>query len=256
MAETRLKKGNKDCTSDVVSLFEDLKKQIFKTQEETMKKLLDIEESQSFISRQYDDIIKKLDKMTELEVKFKKCEADNENKNKVISELSARLSRMEQYSRKNMIEISNIAFTKEENPVQLAIKVASKFGVPLQTNDIQAAHRLGRPIEGKTPNMIVELASRPKRDQWLTQRKRTVLNSEVTGKDKGKIFIYESMSPYFKELNFKVRNIIKESNKKYFVWYKDYSILVRRDLPNFKPIKIKCSSDLPLLERIIQETQQ
>lgn len=253
--ETRHKKTlGAEGSSEMTSIFEELKTQITKNNEATMKKLAEIEDSQNFLCSKYDEIIKRLDKISELEVRLKKVEAQNDEKSKQIIELSSRLARSEQYSRKNMLEICNVAHSPDEKPVDLVIKIASKAGVALEPNDIQAAHRLGKVIQGKKiPNIIVELSSRPKRDFWLSQRKKTVLNSEVTGCNHGRIFINESLSPYFKDLNYKVRSITKQSANKYFVWYKDYSIFVRQDLPNATPLKIQSEKDLPNITKNILE---
>lgn len=253
MPETRQQKANCHDQSDIIAMLEDLRGQVQESQKSTMRKLLDIEESQSFLSRKYDEIIAKLDKIEQMETRLKTCEEDIVQKNKTINDLAMRLARSEQYSRKCMLELGNVACNKNENLTEVAIKVAEKVGVQLVASEIQAVHRLGKINEAKIPNVIIELTSRPKRDLWLAQRKKVVLNVDITGQEKGRIFLNEALSPFYKDLNYKVRNIIKNVNEKFFVWYRDYAICIRKDEENGKIIKIQSINDLQLLEKKLSQ---
>ena len=62
-----------------------------------------------------------------------------------IKDQERRLSEIEQYSRKNVLNFTGIPEEKDENCLQLALDLGKAMGVKLDRTDIDNAHRVGRP---------------------------------------------------------------------------------------------------------------
>ena len=65
--------------------------------------------------------------------------------NTKIKEQEQRLSEIEQYSRKNVLNFTGIPEQNDENCLQLALDLGKVMGVKLDRTDIDNAHRVGRP---------------------------------------------------------------------------------------------------------------
>lgn len=139
---------------------------------------------------------------------------------------SRRLCRSEQYSRNKMLEIRNLREVQQENLRSVVMKVAGKLGVDVKDEEIQAVHRLKK-RDDKVPGVIVELSSRPKRDAIVFAKNKVLTNLELTGAGEGKVFIGDSLSPYYRKLLYDVRS---RANSLGFedTWYSKYNICVRK----------------------------
>lgn len=200
------------------------------TMSAVQKQLTDISTSQQYLSDGYDEIRKKFemfDNMNKEIDKLKKCVAE---KDKQLNDLATRVVHVEQYSRRKHIEFTNVICKQGEDVDSLVINVAKCVGVNLTKGDIQLAHRL--PTSGnKTPVIIAELTNRYKRDELIINRYKSIIsNKSVVGNDvnNSRIFINESLSPYFKNLFYQVKMLAKEKGYK-FVWYRNYKILVKKN---------------------------
>lgn len=179
------------------------------------------------ISEQYDDITQKLGIIEALQNKVLQLENGIEKRDKIISELSTRVCHMEQYSRNTCFEIRELEQEKDEDLPSLAIKVASKLGVSLRNDEIQAVHRL-KPKQGKITPIICKLSRQDKCQEIIQNRKKTVVTNQlICGKGEGKVYIGESLSPFYSKLLWEVRQVVKPYNYK-FIWYKRYAIHLRK----------------------------
>ena len=71
-----------------------------------------------------------------------------------ISEQSDRIAELEQYSRRNCLNFTGVPESENENSVQLAIELSKMANVKIDKNDIDRAHRIGRPkqaTQGQSP---------------------------------------------------------------------------------------------------------
>lgn len=194
----------------------------------------------------YKEVISKLEVITSLQSRMQSLESEVKNlqklssgKDQVIDDLHKRVCRLEQYSRKNSFEIREVQPAKDESVENIALKLADKLGVPLALHEIQAAHRLPA-SSGKIPGIIVNLASRKKRD-LIVSSKKVVTNLELTGVGSGRVWVGDSLSPHYKNLLWKARMRAKEVNYKFVWWRRD--VLVRKD-ENAPVFKIICENDL------------
>lgn len=187
----------------------------------------EITDSQKFLALQYDEIKKSLDEIKDLKLKVLTLEQKLTEKDKEVNMLKKQMTHVEQYSRRNMIEIREVHQQKDEKVERVVVKVAQKFDVPLTEEDIEVAHRL-KAAPGKKPAIIVELNSRKKRNLFLESRKKVVTNQDVLREGEGRIYLSESLSPFYRELLWKTRKIAKEDDYR-FCWYQNEKILLRKE---------------------------
>lgn len=212
-----------------------------------------IEESQKFMSDQYDDIRKQLSEITLLTGKVKKLEEENLKKDLVISELNVRVNALEQYSRKNNFEIRGVSKTKDENVEEVVLKIAQKLDVVMTLNDIQNAHRL-QAAPGKIPSIIVKVVNYKKKMEMLNKKQKTITNSIIFSnpQEQGKIYIDDHLSAFNKDLLWKTKLRAKEHGYK-FVWWKN-KILVRKNEQS-KAFQISSEKDIKKINSTVNENE-
>lgn len=233
------------CGKGLGALIKHLFSQLFKKLDDRLEA---VEKSQNFISDQYDDMKKKLDQIAGLQAKVNDLEIQLEHKNKMIDSLSMRLVNLEQYSRRNNIEIREVNQTDGENIEQIVIKVGEKLNVKLTPSDIETAHRMPT-SPGKCPAIIARLVNRKITDLLLSKKRVTITNHEILTdsqtRGNGKIYIGENLCSYNRQLLWAAKQQAKQFSYKY-VWWKN-GVLVRKS-ENSKVIKINSHNELNKIE--------
>lgn len=193
-------------------------------------------DSQQFLSDKYDELMIQVQKVPTLEAALLESETQ-------VQELQQRLNLMEQYSRRNHLEIGNIPQEKDEKVDEIVINVGSKLGLTIHKEDIAAAHRL-RSAPGKTPSIIVEFVNRRLRNKYYENRK-------LLPQSRNRIFINESLCSYFKNLLRCTKDRCKEENYKY-CWYRNNKIFARRT-DGCRPIVVTRMEDLIKIKKSSEE---
>ena len=110
---------------------------------ETMSEL---QLSVNFLSDRFDNVLQRL---SDLETNCDSVKNENRHLKTEVLRLSGILERhstelneIEQYSRRECVEISGLPVEAEENTTDLAIKVASLMDLDLNERDISVSHRL------------------------------------------------------------------------------------------------------------------
>ncbi len=161
----------------------------------------------------------------------------------------AKIDDLEQYGRKAMIEVNGFPRLDEEDPWKLTLDLAEKLNVSVSENEIEACHRISG---NEKAGIIVEFASRRKRDEFLVAKKKLSgistkdFGFEVSKKGEGRIFINESLTAKRKMLIRDLKSKKEEFNFKY-VWSKKGTIFIRRD-ENSRAIRINSLDDLNKLD--------
>ena len=75
---------------------------------------------------------------------------------------------LEQYGRRNCLEVNGIPKEENEWPESLIIKLGEKIGVKWDANGIQACHRTGPKINA---GIICKFANRQLRDQFIKNKR-------------------------------------------------------------------------------------
>ena len=141
-----------------------------------------------------DDLVKQMNdnytalqrKLDLLEARNASLEAENATLTNRLQSCETCLNNLEQYSRRECVEISGIPEVKDENTDDIVIKVGSLIGLHLAKNDISVSHRLPKrsysaalregprqassTSSSRAPNIIVKFVRRETRDHFYKGR--------------------------------------------------------------------------------------
>jgi hypothetical protein len=172
------------------------------------------------------------------------------NKVKILEEnvedLSGQLIRLEQYGRNKNIEVDNVEFIEGEVVEDIVIKLAKVLKIELSDRDIEAAHRLPSRKSTNSPKIIVQFASRKKRNEFVAARSQLApvkSNHLVGGKSKERIYLNENLTRYYKELLWRSKVRQKEVGYK-FVWFKFNKVFARKSETSNEIIRISSFADI------------
>ncbi|CAH2086391.1 unnamed protein product [Euphydryas editha] len=198
--------------------------------------LLAVQDSISFVNREYEDLKKQIDEKSSV---ITKLEADSSVMSSTIGELSRRLAVAEQHLRESNIEINGIPEHRSENVCSVAKQLANTVGYCLEDCDIIHATRVAKlSNENNRPRpVVVKLKSPRLRDSLLAavaefnrKNPEDKLSSRHLGIAGSRVPIYvaEHLTPANKALHAAAR--IKGKEKKYkFIWVRNGRIFVRKD---------------------------
>ncbi|XP_046687100.1 uncharacterized protein LOC124372734 [Homalodisca vitripennis] len=86
-----------------------------------------------------------------------------------VYELQDRVRSLEQYTRKNNIEISGLPSSPNENILDILKDVSQTIGVELEDSHISASHRIPSYSRQRTPSIIVQFQRKALKDTWITK---------------------------------------------------------------------------------------
>ena len=151
-----------------------------------------------------------------------------------LMEQKERNNELEQYSRKNCVNISGLPETPNEDLPTKVIQLGTALGVPLSVADIDTTHRLGSPAHNRNRTCIVKLVRFDKRQELYAARKklrddqvRAALNSTGDG-----IFLTENLTRANQAVMYAARQL-KRGGKLFAAWSDAGRMKVRtnRDAP-------------------------
>ena len=176
-----------------------------------------------------------------MKVTFENLEKQKEDSDRLWEELD----NLEQYTRKNSLEIRGIPQDAYPNTEAAVIKVAEALNVTIEPEDIEFSHKLkhGRGIIVKFCNDKTKSKLYRERTKLKDVRISDLFPSyPSTGQQQQRVFIHESLTAYR-------RNIVDEANKRrrdgtlFSVWTLDGKIFVKTS-PDGSPIRIFSEEDL------------
>ena len=91
---------------------------------------------------------------------------------RTVEEQQKTINELEQYSRKNCINVAGVKETAGESVRALTKEIGRAVGVNLADGDIDTAHRVGRHTEGKHRPIIVKLTTFDKRQELYQARRK------------------------------------------------------------------------------------
>lgn len=152
------------------------------------------------------------------------------------------LNNLEQYIRRECLEITGIPEEMHEDTDDIVIKVGSLMGIEIQSNDISVSHRLSKPSyssvasQGRrskaTSKIIAKFVRRDVQDQFYKARKylrdKSTRDLGMARHSDNHIYINESLSPKNKELFKECLKLKREMNFK-FIWTHYGRIYLRKD---------------------------
>ena len=207
------------------------------------------------MSTKYDKVLQKVTVLEQANSKQLKINKDLEESNTKLSTEVTKLSEklkvckeslnnLEQYTRRECLEVSGIAELQDENTDELVIKVGSLMGVEINKEDISVSHRIPKPsfssvaagnwnnVEASTPKIIVKFTCRATRERFYVARKnlkdKTTGNLDLLLPSENKIYISENLTATNRELFKDCLKVKKDLNYR-FIWTHHGRIFLRKD---------------------------
>ena len=125
-----------------------------------------------------------------------------------------------QYSRRNSLRISGIPETVNEDTDKAVLHVAETMGVSISPSEIDRSHRLGKPSDRQTRDVLVKFTSYRARE-GLMKNRRNLKTSELRG-----VYVNEDFTKVRSKLLYEARKCVK-ANKLLGAWSSDGRILVK-----------------------------
>lgn len=234
-----------------------------------------IKDDEDVLEASNGSIIKALERMrNDFNKKYDELKVTIIDKNELITKLTSdcsilkeelkstvsRLDTLEQYSRRNNLEIQGVPEKNSENISKIIGDIGAAINCPLTIHDIDAVHRVpffdSKRIGPK--NIIVKLKSRVLKDNFLARMKEYALknrNTNTNGSPRhgvviphisDRLFVNEHLTPKNKQLYKLVRAAAKEKEYK-FTWTKNGFIYTRKTDTSRIQI-IRCEEELTNLQ--------
>lgn len=164
---------------------------------------------------------------------------ENDSLKSTVSELSSRISQLEQHSRAKNIEIQCVPEKNHENLINIVTMIGKVVNCNIKNEQILTCTRVTKLQKNtnRPRSIIVELATPRLRDEMLAAvikynkaNSADKLNSAVIGIPgvKSQIYVAEHLSPANKTLHAAARIKAKQMNYK-FVWVRNGRIFTRKD---------------------------
>ena len=190
-------------------------------------KVVSLEESQDFLSKRYEEQDKNIEETKNTNSRLQKENDILLNKfnilTKGLAQEQLKRNSLEQYGRREMIEISGISHEQNEDCIELAHQVCKLAAVDIKKKKIEIAHRI------KNGDIIVKFTDRPTRDQLYANR-INLKNKSI--KDTG---FHNETSIYLNEsLSFDTKGLLRKKCK---------TLGYKKIIPDNGIIKVKVDND-------------
>lgn len=160
-------------------------------------------------------------------------------------ELERRVCDMEQYSRKNNLEIKGVPTTKGEDCVKIIQAIGNKIECPVSEADLDIVHRV--PSKGDTKNLIARFLSRTKKNEFVKKARKARLQAKdigFHGMETRQIYVNDHLTLSNKKLFAKALELKNEKAWK-FLWTIDCQIMARKTEES-RAVRIKDETDLAM----------
>lgn len=217
--------------TDLLSALQDFKVQMI---EEMKKEIHTLAESVQFMSNKMDEstnIMKTIkEELAAIKKENEHLTTMNSALNTEVTSLKHRVKALEQYSRKNNVEVNGIPETPREDVVGLVKDVGAALGVEIQESDISTAHRVPSFKKDRPPPLIVQFSRRFTRDTVLNKYKdkKGLTARQINPAFPDKIvYVNEHLTPENKIFLSKLKVKCKEIGYQY-AWCREGRFFVRK----------------------------
>jgi hypothetical protein len=246
------------------------------------KRFCEVEQSLGFLSDKYDSLVKEMEASKHLIQELKKgldeAKKREEEHNRVVNQLSARVNQLEQASLSRNLEIIGLPLTGEsEQHLRNDLhKLATQIGAPNVADTVEdlylvRAKPASATARARPARVVVRLKNDSSKVGWLSakrrlnQQQRRAPGAEEQQRDNGgqagapapsfasaaggpqgrgqPIRIYEMLTPYNKRLLFLAKEAGRAKGFQY-VWTKQGKIFVRHSEQLGQVIRITCEDDI------------
>lgn len=173
---------------------------------------------------------------------------ENANLKREVNDIKSHLRNMEQYSRRDNLEIVGVPYTNGENVYTILGKIATLIQIKYNSYDISIAHRLPVTSDFPNPAIIVKFISRECKAAWskaaFANRKRLTGAALNDAWASYSIYVNDHLTPYNKAILSKARKAVRE-HKIASVWCRDCKLFAKkRPDPRARPILLRTMEDL------------
>ncbi|XP_046662975.1 uncharacterized protein LOC124355864 [Homalodisca vitripennis] len=182
-----------------------------------------IDEVKVLINAQREDIDKCLDVIDVLKV-------ENSQLQRELEQVKKELCDVQQYSRRNTVDIQGVPENKSENVFEVVKAVAKVLRFDLKPEIIDALHRpAGGSGASRPRGIILKFVCRGDCDELLrlAKVKRGFPASELDFSSENKVFVNPSLSKAFRELLYHAKCTAREGRVR-FAWYSNGKVLVHK----------------------------
>ena len=213
--------------------------------------------SVAYIADEYDEFRSKISETSGLLQDISKLQLSTNKLTARQDSIEFQLDRLEQYGRRENLEIHGVPVAQNENTNQIVKNVASLLNVQLDNSHISTSHRMPvseksaklRPKENnnKHPPIIVRFSNRDKRNELFAKRKMLKMNRTNTNSAFNHLHVslQENLTAYRKMLYNEAKNAQHALNFK-FLWTSQGQIRMRRNSDS-SVLNVNSLSDLTRL---------
>ncbi|XP_039282951.1 uncharacterized protein LOC120351068 [Nilaparvata lugens] len=228
--------SNANITKDFMrKVLEGFRNDFFRELKLVRDEMAGVVESIGFLSDKVDANNSLLDELrkdvTKLQNENKFLRAANASVNAANDVMQERIRALEQYTRRDNVEISGVPATANEDVVKLVKDVGGMIGCAVDDAHIIAAHRVPSFRNDRPPSLVVHLSCRAIRDEWI---KRFKENRNAATADrinasfpKQKVFVNEHLAPVNKLFLSKLKKKCRAIGYTY-VWFREGKFFVRK----------------------------
>ncbi len=154
--------------------------------------------------------------------------------------MRAQLDDVEQHGKANDVQIAGLPENEtNEDDIKAIVKLGKqKFGVDMETSDVEHTYRLGKPREDKPRDIIVKFCKKSIRERFYQNRKAAI-NQGDTAKN---IYVNDHLTEHRRHLLYIARKLYK-SNKIKAAWSQGGNVLIQLT-ESTNPVQIKDHEDL------------
>ncbi|XP_039279166.1 uncharacterized protein LOC120350345 [Nilaparvata lugens] len=145
-----------------------------------------------------------------------------------VQKLENEIHDLQQYTRKDNLEIVGIPETKQENLLVVMEAVAKSINVDFKKEDLSIVHRM--PTAKGSSSIVAKFSSRSKKIEWIAaaRKMKGIKSTDICNKlPRSDVYVNEHLSPYYKRLLGKAKSL-KINKKLTFVWVRDCKIFVKK----------------------------
>jgi hypothetical protein len=151
---------------------------------------------------------------------IRQLQSENDNLKTRILDVTNQLDSLEQYTRRNTVEIHGVRSTKDEDVSKIVLDVCGAVGMDVKAESIDCCHRLKKGKNFAAPGVVVRFVRRSDADELLRRRRGKKLTLHHIGMRDGQdqpIYINQSLTARRRVLFSKAKKLQKEKGWR-FVW--------------------------------------
>ncbi|XP_046683689.1 uncharacterized protein LOC124369680 [Homalodisca vitripennis] len=208
---------------------------LFDTVKTFRKDMDEVAASVKFASNKLDEANKLMREMSAEFVTLRKENEELRSRNAnlacEVTALKDKVRSIDQYSRKDNLEISGLPVTPNEDTNSLVKDLAQALGVEVSESDISTSHRVPAFQKNRTPALIVKFVRRSTRDSIIEKYRQR--NGGLTARDVSavfpgdRVFVNEHLAPdnkvFLSKLKAKCREVVCV-----YAWARDGKFFVRK----------------------------